>query len=180
MRSKYPRIRVEALCSIQYLDLARGEADIALRMRAPTSDDLTLVATLTHANAVFATREYAAKLPKGYGFKDVDWICWAPPFEDVPPNPQLQMLVPNFTPSFTSDNFLIQWRAAEAGLGGFVKGDVHHRFSTPTPLVPLQLDLGPFAKSNLYVVCARSALDIPRVRTVADLLVTELQKVGKR
>src|SRR5262249_50207622 len=78
LSTKYPQLRLEVLSSVHYLVLARGEADLALRMRPPTSNDLTVVASLNHPNAVFATREYAARLPKKYGFADVGWICWAP------------------------------------------------------------------------------------------------------
>jgi hypothetical protein len=40
-----------------------------------------------------------------------------------------------------------------------------------------QIDLGPWARGTLFLVCAKSALDIPRVRIVADLLVEELRRV---
>lgn len=180
LRTKHPKLRLEVLSSVQYLDLGRGEADLALRMRAPPpGGDLVTVATLRHRVAAFATRTYAASLKRGYGLADVQWICWAPPFEQLPPNPQLEQLVPGFTPSFTSDNYLVQWRAALAGLGAMVLGDVRHRFAMPTELVPLKLDLGPFATSELHIVCAKSALDIPRVRTVAHLLQAELERAKK-
>lgn len=173
LKGKHPGITVEALSSVQYLDLARGEADLALRLRPPSSADLALVATLEHANAAFVSKAYAAKLPKRPRFEDVAWIAWAPPFQDLPPNRELEALIPGFRPSFTSDNYLVQLAAAEAGLGAMVLGDVRHRFSRRT-LVPLPIDLGPHARSKLYLVCARSALAIPRIRLVADLLATEL------
>jgi DNA-binding transcriptional LysR family regulator len=95
----------------------------------------------------------------------------------VPPNPQLEQLIPGFQPAFTSDNPMVQRQAAEAGLGATIIGHVRHRFSRPTVLVPLkQLELGPWSHSTLYLVCAKSALDIPRVRIVADLLVEELRR----
>jgi DNA-binding transcriptional LysR family regulator len=72
---------------------------------------------------------------------------------------------------------MVQRQAAEAGVGATIIGDVRHRFSRPTSLVPLkQLDLGPWSQSTLYLVCAKSALDIPRVRIVADLLTDELKR----
>lgn len=65
-------------------------------------------------------------------------------------------------------------RAAEEGLGAIVLGKVKHRFSKRSALVPLELDLGPHRRSQLHVVCAKSALDIPRVRVVAQWLSDEL------
>jgi hypothetical protein len=59
-----------------------------------------------------------------------------------------------------------------------VVADVQHRFMQPTRLVPLkQIELGEFAESAVYLVCAKSALDIPRVRVVAELLAEELRKM---
>ncbi|AKU92479.1 LysR family transcriptional regulator [Vulgatibacter incomptus] len=180
VRDRYPKLRIEVLTSYHYLDLARGEADLALRMRPSASDDLTTVTSFEHANAAFATPGYIKTLKKGYGIADVGWICWAPPYQDLAPNPQLEALIPNFVPSFTSDNFLVQWRAAESGMGAFIMGNVKHRFAAPSALVPLDLDLGPYSRSTLHLVCAKSALDIPRVRTVADLLAAELNRAKKR
>ncbi len=179
LAQKYPKLRLEVLTSVQYLDLARGEADLAIRWRAPTSEDLTVIASLNHANAAVASKEYVAKLPKNYGFADVGWIAWSRPFDVLPPNPQLEALIPDFQPVFTSDNFLVQHRAAEEGLGATIRGMVRHRFSAPTNLVPLNLDLGPFARSDLFLVSAKSALDTARIRTVADLLAKELQRLQK-
>jgi DNA-binding transcriptional LysR family regulator len=178
LKEKHPETTVQVLCSVTYVDLVRGDADLALRMRGATSPDLKVVATLHHENAAFASRAYASRLPRKYGFADVDWIAWAPPFEQLPPNPQLEALIPNFRPAFASDNFLVMWRAAEAGLGAMVLGKVAHRFARGPQLVPLNLDLGPHARSALHLVCARSALDSPRVRLVAELLAEELERAS--
>src|SRR5262245_56478272 len=35
VKTKLPKVQLEVLSKIEYLDLARGEADLALRMRAP-------------------------------------------------------------------------------------------------------------------------------------------------
>jgi hypothetical protein len=44
--------------------------------------------------------------------------------------------------------------------------------------VPLDIDLGAHATSTLGLVCAKSALAMPRVRAVADLLVAEFARVS--
>ncbi len=175
---KQPGLRLEVLSSINYLDLNRGEADLAMRGRAPTQEDLKVVLALEFENAVFVSKSLAAKLPRKPRPEELPWIAWAPPFDSLPPNPQLEQLVPGFTPVFTSDNFLVHLAAAEAGLGAMVLARIQHRFSRPTSLVPLSVDLGPFQRSSLYLVCAKSALDIPRVRKVSELLTSELEKLG--
>lgn len=177
---KTPAVTIEVLSSIHYLDLARGEADLALRMRAPSSKDLTVLATLEHRNRAFAAKAYARTLPRRYGFADVKWVAWAPPHQDLPPNPQLEAIIPNFRPVFTTDNFLVMLKAVECGLGAMILGDVPHRFSKDVGLVPLDLDLGRHARSALHLVCAKSALDISRVRFVADALSEELQRIARK
>ena len=176
VRERYPELRLEVLSSVRVLDLARGEADLALRLRPAVSSDLAVVASLVVPNVVVASRSYAAKLPKRPRIDQLDWIAWAPPFEDVTPNPELAAAIPDFRPAFTSDNYLVQWRACEAGVGAMIAGRVAHRFSLPSSIVPLDVDLGSHASSSLHLVCAKSALAVPRVRAVAELMVAEFSR----
>lgn len=174
VREKYPQILVQVLARVEYLDLSRREADIALRSRAPTQRDLTVVHSFTHMNDAFATKAYLSSLPSRPSMGDIGFICWAPPFEQLPPNPQLQALIPQFRPAFAADDFIVQLRAAEAGVGAVFMQKVRHRFNRESNLVPLGLDLGPHAKSAIHVVCAKSALGVARIRAVAELLKDEL------
>ena len=174
LAQKHPGLRLEILSTMEYLDLARGEADLALRTRAPDQEDLKAVFTLTSTNAVFAARALVRRLPRRPRLADLPWISWAPPYDQLPPAPQLRAAIPGFVPAFTSDNILLNLRAAEAGLGVIVLPRRRHRFSPPTTLVPLPLELGPHQRGDLHLVCARSALDIPRVRLVAQFIEAEL------
>ena len=172
--SNYPKLRLELLSSVEFLDLVRGEADVAVRSQVPTNPDLKLICSREWQNAVMVTPELKAKLPKRPKFSDVPWVAWAPPFEAVTPNPQLRQLITNFVPAFTSDNYLVQLAAAEAGAGAIVHPRVRHRFSRSSSLVPLAIDLGPYRTSSMHLVCSRSALDIARVRKITELIEAEL------
>jgi DNA-binding transcriptional LysR family regulator len=173
----HPGLRLEVLASMQHLDLARGEADLALRIRPPNQPDLKLVYTLETANAVHVAPALAKRLPRRPRLQDLPWIAWAPPYQELPPNPQLAELIPGYTPAFSADEILVQLAAAEAGVGAMVLPRLRHRFSRPSALVPLDIDLGPFARGAMHLVAARSALDIPRIRLLAQLIETELRKV---
>ncbi len=175
----HPGLRLEVLAAVQYLDLARGEADLALRGRAPNQPDLKLVHTLEMTHAVHVAPSLARRLPRRPKLEELPWIAWAPPYQDLPPNPQLAELMPGYTPAFTSDQILVQLAAAEAGVGAMVLPRQHHRFSRPTSLVPLSVDLGRFARGAMHLVSARSALDIPRVRLMAQLIEAELRRVER-
>jgi DNA-binding transcriptional LysR family regulator len=177
--TRQPGLRLEVLSTMQYLDLGRGEADLAIRSRAPTQPELTTVCTFQVENAVFVAKSLAAKLPKRPQLKDLPWIGWAPPFDNIPPQPQLEAAIPGFKPVFTSDNFLVHLSAAEAGVGAVILARTPHRFSRPKNLVELPIDLGPWRTATVHLVCAKSALDIPRVRVVAQLMTAELQTLPK-
>ncbi len=179
LKGKHPGLRLQVLSSMQYLDLGRGEADVALRIKAPTQEDLRVLAAHEFPTALWVSKALAAKLPKKPKLHEVPWIGWAPPFDAMPPNPQLEAAIPGWQPDFASDNFLVNCAGAEAGLGGVALPRIRHRFSKHTGLVPLETDLGPFSKTQLFVVCAKSAYDIPRIRLVADLLVAELERVQR-
>ncbi|MGE0327947.1 MAG: LysR family transcriptional regulator [Polyangiaceae bacterium] len=174
LRARWPELQLHVLASVQYADLARREADLALRWKAPEQRDLVSFATLTHHTAAMATPEYAASLPKGYGLADVGWIGWAPPFDHVVPNSILSELIPDFRPVFASDDYLVQLRAAECGVGGIFLGRVEHRYLRQDMFVELELDLGEYATNTLHLVVAKSALDVPRIRFVAERLAEEL------
>ncbi len=173
VREKLPDVRLEVISTVQYLDLARREADLALRFGAPKQRDVVSVATMELDVAPYASPSYVARLPKNATIADIDWIAWAPPMDHLSPNPELAAMIPGFRPAFASDDFLVQFRAAQEGLGAIFLGAVRHRFSE-NPLVKIPLHV-PLPRSSLHLACARSALDVPRVRAVADLLAREVQ-----
>jgi len=169
--------RLEVLSTVQYLDLARGEADLAIRGKAPTQPELEVVYSFELENAVFVAPSLAARLKKRPTLAELPWIGWAPPYDNLPPQPQLEALVPGFSPVFTSDNFLVHLAAAEAGVGAVVLFRLPPGQGRRRALVPLPIELGPWAKAAVHLVATRSALDIPRVRVVTELLVKALRRL---
>jgi DNA-binding transcriptional LysR family regulator len=172
---RHPGLRLEVLSAMNYLDLVRGEADLALRPRKADKDDLVTVHSQEFENVVFVSRQVAARSPKKPTLRDLPWVAWSPPYEALPPNPQLAELMPGYLPAFTSDHFLVMLAAAEAGAGAIVLPRLGHA-SAHSGLVPLAIDLGPFSRGTLHLVAAKSAMDIPRVRAVAQLLVDDLKR----
>ena len=171
-----PGLRLEVSASVEYASLGRGEADLALRGREADRPDLCTVFSVEHGVGVFASPELVARLGPSPALAEIPWIAWCAPFEHVPPNPQLRQLLPNVAPAFTTDDFLVMLAAAEAGAGALALSTLRHRLSPPRRLVQLEVDLGPLAKGTLHLVCARSALAIPRIRAVADHIAEALQR----
>lgn len=170
LATEAPGLRLEVSASVEYASLGRGEADLALRSRPADSEDLTNVFSVEHGVAVFASPELAARLGPRPALAQIPWIAWCPPYDQVPPNPQLQRLLPGVVPAFTTDDFLVMLAAAEAGAGALALSTLRHRLSPTRRLVQLEVDLGPLARGVMHGVCARSALAIPRVRAVVGYL----------
>lgn len=176
LKPKHPKLRVELLASTDHLDLSRGDADLAIRTRRPTGAELSLLTTITVQSAAFASPEYAAQLPSPCALAEVGWISWCAPMQHVIPYPQLDAVIENFVPAFASDNFLIQQRACELGLGALILGDVSHPYLRKMGLVRLTLTT-PLPKSEMHLVCAKSMEHVPRVRAVARALTDVLAEI---
>jgi DNA-binding transcriptional LysR family regulator len=173
VRRALPEVRISVDASIRQVDLVRREADLALRASKPATRDLVTLASLEEPVAAFASAEYARRLPERPSFADVDWVAWPDTHADVPPNPQLAALVPDFAPAFAANDFLVQIRAAEHGAGAIILSRSVSRLSRPSSLVELPIDFGRI-RAGIHLVCARSSLGIARVRAVSVLLAAEL------
>jgi DNA-binding transcriptional LysR family regulator len=175
LRLRAPGLRLEILADVEYVSLARGDADVALRTRAPTEHDLVGLASVHVQAAVFVSKAYARRLPRKPRLADLDWIAWAPPHENTPPNPQLAAALGEaFRPVFTSNDYLVQLAAVEAGVGAMVLGRRFHKLSRIGVLVELPIDLGPAARSTFHLVVAKRMVDVPRIRAFVDVLLSQL------
>lgn len=175
LRQRHPSLQLELVSGVESLDLSRRETDVALRLAPPSQRDVVSVRAVQVELGAFASKGYAASLPKSYDFADIAWIGWAPPFERRWPNSELARRVPGWSPAFATDDYLLMRRAAELGLGAMFLGRFRHRFAQRS-LVELDLDLHGAART-LHLLCARGALAIPRVRAVVDALADELDQV---
>lgn len=178
LRDELPGIRLEVLSAVRYVDLARREADLALRRRANSARDLVTLRTFDFENGVFASPAYVEQLAPGYTFADLDWVGWPRHLDAIPPNPQLRALIPDFEPAFASDDFTVQLRACLEGAGAMVLAAVPHPRSQLASLRQLDLDLGEHKHGQMHLVGAKSALLVPRVRAVADALLQVLDDDG--
>lgn len=178
LRQKHPQLSLQVLARVQYLDLARREADLAIRMRPTEQKELEILFEIDAAVGAFASPSYAAKLTQGCEMNVIDFVGWAPPFEDLAPNPQLAASIDDFTPAFACDDYLVQCRAAELGLGVIFLPLVHHRFSMNRGLQHIEwLDPGPETRGHVQLLASKSALTLPKVRLVADALLNELKQL---
>lgn len=176
LRRSHPELRIEVLAGIEILNLARGEADLALRTMPPADDDLVCVDSFASPIGVFVSADYAATLPRRPKLADLDWIAWAAPYAEMRTNQELQALVPDFRPAFASDDFVVQLAACKAGAGAMLlptrlyghKGD---------GLRKLPIDLGPQALGTLHLVCHKRRRHLPKVRLVLEFFTREFARM---
>ncbi len=183
LRRDGPELRLEIRASVDYVDLARGEADLAIRTRPTNEPELMTLAQGESPIGVFASPDYVAALetrrhaagaegpPR---LDELDWVTWSRPYAHVAPRPMLERAIPDFEPSFASDSFLVLRAAAGAGLGAMI---LDPRSATSAGLVPI--DLGhSLPPSTFHLVCARSMRFVPRVRLVAERVIETMRALA--
>ncbi len=179
-----PDLRLEILASVDYIDLARGEADLAIRSRENQEPELMTLHSAKFEIGVFATAAYEARLAQKMSstdreagdlrIEDLDWITWAAPYQRVAPRPMLERKIPDFKPAFASDNYLVLKSALAAGLGVMVLEKQGATDSLRGEAL-VEIDLGfELLPAEYYLVCAKSMRTVPRVRVVADLLIERM------
>lgn len=173
IRTAHPGLQIDVLSSVKLLNLSRGEADIALRTIAPQDPDLLCLDTVSAPIKAYSSASYAQKLPAQYSAKDLDWICWGAPYDDVQINQELRALIPNFKAAFTSDDHNVQFAACRAGVGAMLMAQVQHRYTQIDQLRALPLDFGPSAFGQLHMVCHKRTAHLSPVVAVRQFISAE-------
>ena len=174
MQDHAPSIKFEILSSVDYVDLTRGEADLAIRTQPPQEPELVTLHEATVRPIVVACKEYVAKLSQPIELADLNWVTWGGRFKTSSPRAELETLIPNFSPAFCSDDYLTLMAAVEAGLGASV---INTRSGLANSnLVEIDVDFE-LPESVFYVVCAKSMWRVPKVKIVAELLIQGISEV---
>lgn len=171
LKEAAPQIELEILSSVSHVNLTRGAADIAIRTQPPNEPELVALYHASTGTGVFASRAYAETVQQPCSWGDLQWVTWTGQYRDVPPRPMLERLIPDFTPVFASDDYLVQKAAVKAGMGAFIMGDQVGFESNDL----VQIDLGiTLPASEFYIVCAKSMQQVPRIRLVVEQLIQVL------
>ena len=181
LREAFPELQLELLAGAESADLARGEADLAVRARAPIQPELASLGRIELRHAVVASMGYCARCGAPSSPADLDWITWAPPLTHMAPRPQLEKLIADFQPRFASNSFLVQLRALREGLGAMILPVAARMDDGPWVRMPGLDGLGSVAlelelpSGAYYLVLAKSSRLIPRVASVGEHLVRYLR-----
>lgn len=180
LRVRHPALRIQLDAELPVVDLTRREADLALRVVRPERGDLVGTRLRSARWMVVAAPKLARSLGTLRAWTDAPWIGWGERMSGLAPARWFAKHVRDIEPVVQTDNMLVQFAAAAAGLGLVLApapSAEHHG------LVPLKLAsaLRPAAEewpvNELFLVTHRALRDVPRVRVVWDMLV---ERIGER
>jgi DNA-binding transcriptional LysR family regulator len=163
LRKLEPNLRLEVLSAVDHIDLTRGGADIAIRTHYPTEPELLCLYEAKAQPRVYGSKAYGATIKQPCSWADLDWISWSGHYKNLSPNTMLEKVIPDFEPIFSSDDYLVQKAAADAGMGAMILGE-------PMGLEQsnlVEINIGVTLPSvSFYIVCAKSMGYSPKIQTL--------------
>jgi DNA-binding transcriptional LysR family regulator len=168
LRKLEPELRLEVLAAVDHVDLTRGAADIAVRTNYPNEPQLECLYEAEIQPKVYGAKSYVATLNQPCKWEDLDWISWAGQYSSLSPRSILEKAIPDFKPSFASDDFLVQKAAAVAGLGAMIMSESESLQESGL----VEIDIGVRLPTvNFYLVCAKSMSGMRKIQKVSHLLI---------
>ena len=178
---RYPDLRVEMIVSDKYLDLAKGEADIAIRACAPMPTDPALFGRKIAPSpwAVYASKAYVARHGGIDSIKDINAhavIRFEATMRDHPTARWLQSVTQDAKVSARGTSVPAALTAVKSGSGlgvlpmslGDSDSDLARLFG-PIPNLP----------SDIYLLIHEDMKTTPRIRAFFDFMTSEIASARK-
>lgn len=178
MRLALPEVQVELVSSNQVSNLLRREADIAVRMVRP--EQATLIAKKIGAVGIgaYAHQSYLARhgpLRTPADMVQHDLIGSDTDTAILQGFQAMGFQVTREAFSFRSDDFVVQWRAVQAGLGiGFMADYLARTDAQVVRVLPGQLSIPPLP---MWLAVHREIRTSQRIRAVYDFLADALPEL---
>ncbi len=167
-RARLPGIELQLLTGIQPIDLARGEADLAIRTPRPRQAGLSAVRLGTATVALFASRAYLGgrRLRIDATSRGLDLLCFVPPYQRLQNAPWFQPVLASSRIVLATNSTHALLAAARAGAGIAVLPRVV--VAGYPELVPVSDDVSP--GGDMWLVTNPEYRRDPRVRATAAFL----------
>ena len=176
----YPDISLSLICEDRELDLAMREADVAIRLSAPTQPDLVKRRLLTVHNHIYATRDYIERHGEPEKVEDLDKHAIVVYGSEAPPSLRNVNWLLNFgskphtrrRPVLQVNNIYGLVLAVESGLGIAALPDymVHGNNSLIRVLPDIE---GP--SFDTYFVYPEELRNTKRIGVFRDFLISKVQ-----
>lgn len=173
LTERYPRLRIELDARVGYVDLARREADLALRGVRPERGDLVAV-RVAHARSVpFVSAALAERLGRVRELAAIPWINYGRELSHIPDARWVEQVAAPGRVLLRTSSFAAQVAAAETGLGALLAAEpLIQMRPTLTPLsFARSVKLPPLPEGSLWLVAHRASRSVPRIAAVWEHLV---------
>ncbi len=178
-RAKHPGVAIELAVTNRNEDLARGDADIAVRMVRPTQSGLVARRIGSARIGLYAHRDYCAKFGKPRSLADLPHHCVIGFDRDSRTFRSAGALAEALTRAdfgFRCDSDTAQLAALRAGVGiGGCQVGVARRWKDLVPILPGEFQV----TLEVWLVMHRDLRATPRVRLMFDWLAEGLTEYVK-
>jgi DNA-binding transcriptional LysR family regulator len=174
-RSLYPGVQLELLSENRVVDLARGEADIAVRIVKPTTESLIAQKVATIGIGLYAQEDYLARSPRLDAIGDLRahaLVGMTPPFDS---GPEAQWLARQGVDHYgvRCNTISLVLAATAAGAGVAV---LPHNLAAMEPKLRRVLRDFEFAARSVWLVVHRDVRRRATIRAVLKFLVEDFNR----
>lgn len=180
---RHPQLRVDVLAGEGVVDMARREADVALRTARPTVGDLVVTTLFPVEWRVAAAPALAEEIGALGAWDVVPWIGCTERMAGTTPGRWFSEQLGSTQPVVRSDSLMVQISAVAEGMGVALlpARSIEHCGLVPVKLSrPLRASAGPWPEDDLFLVAHRALRGVPRVRAAWDYLIEHLAARPRR
>ncbi len=166
-------LRVEIVPGDRLVDMARREADIALRTVRPTFGDLVSTRLFPVRWCLAASEGLRERTGRLERWEDVAWVGGAGTLQRATPGQWFSTFVRGVEPVVRTDDLAFQIACVRAGVGAALLPEPSVEYYE---LVSLELDaeleasVRQLGQDNLFMITHRALRSVPRVRAVWEFL----------
>ncbi len=170
---RHQHLQVDLDATERVVDMARRDADLALRTARPTQGDLVVTRLFPVGWSLAVSPDVAARVGTLRAWADIPWITGSERSAQTTPGRWCAEHLQDIEPTLRSDSLTVQITAATIGLGAALIPNLslEHYGLVPLPLTRrLRASVGPWPQDDLYLVTHRTLRGVPRVRAVWEFL----------
>jgi DNA-binding transcriptional LysR family regulator len=176
--ARYPGIILELVTGIGSVNLAKHEADLALRLKRPEQGNVNIKRLGAQHFGLYASRDYlAAFRATGKSFAEIDLITWADGFAFLPMTGWVNDLLDGRGPRLRTSSLFAQVVAVREGLGAAV---LPCFIADGDPVFERIEVSGDPVTQDLWLVIHRDLAASSRVRAVATFIEELISSQRKR
>jgi DNA-binding transcriptional LysR family regulator len=172
--SRYPGLRVELVISERFVDLSKGEADIAIRLGEPREEALVGRKIADASWAVYASQAYVERHGRPHNVEDLNRhlvIGCDGAIANYPAARWMRSVAPRATIAARSEHWQGVMLAVKAGAG--LAAMPHWQGDAERELVRVIENIG--LVLPYYLLMHRDMQHTPRVRAFADFVASEIK-----